>query len=89
MKKLLTVSIGGLLGTLAIFCFLKSKKEQVSSIATSDLGFPGAAPNQVESTVKDTMHETGAVDEEVKRQLAIVRLQAFLLAVRRNQTLAH
>jgi hypothetical protein len=85
MIKLLTVSIGGLLGTLAILLFLNSKREQVSSIATPDL----AGVTQAESTVKGMKHGTGKLDEEAKRQLAITRLKAFLLAVRRNKPLAH
>ncbi len=85
MKKLWTVSVGGVLGALVLFCFLKSKKEQVSSIVNPDL----AGATQAESTVKDTKHETGELDQEAKRRLAIARLNAFLFAVRRNKPLAH
>ncbi len=84
MKNLLTVSIGGLLGTLVIFLLLKSTKEPVSTIATPDLGFPGAASKEAGATIRNTMHE----NEGVKRQLAIARLEGFLLAVRRNRRLA-
>ncbi len=86
MQTVFKLFLASFLGTLTLWYFLRSSKGQVVKVGTD----PSSKGTEESEAILEVMSQKAdALDEELRRELAIARLKSFLETVRKNRVPTH